>query len=176
MAASVEIKEAALVLSSKLDSLYVRLFKLAVSEFNIEHDRECTFFLLFDSLLGHEVFQGNVPRAVAFSCHVLSRFNCESNLYSSLQRHGERGFNMRDLFPSVDTRLVAVETLYNLKEQARVDAIDDLIQNRLEVSLEIVDTISELVLLLFQRGVLKPEDISVVEKYSINTNTCKYTF
>ncbi|XP_003389744.2 PREDICTED: uncharacterized protein LOC100633479 [Amphimedon queenslandica] len=167
-----DIKETVLVLSSKIDSTYVRLFKLSLLEFGIGSGAgELTFFQLFDGLFNHESFRNNPSRAVSFTCHVLSRFSCESSLYSSLQDHGKRRFSMRDEFPWVDCRLRAVELLYNLKESARLDAINDLIENHLGVAPETVNTITDLVMMMFQREIVTPDQLAIIENYSNNSNT-----
>ena len=169
------IHAAALSLDKELGPTYITLFQLSLNALGIisarDEQEKVTFFELFVSLLQHEPLS-DIPQrrrsiAASLTCHILTRFSCPLQL-SSLEAEVEPGFDMkRDFkdFSKVNARLRVMESLYSLSHTKQCEAINKL---KKEVSSNNVSSISELVLMLFEKDVLKSDNLTVVEEYLIN--------
>ena len=170
------IHAAALSLDKDLENLdptYVTLFRLSLNALGItpRDEQDATFYKLFDSLLQHEPLSEIPERrrsiAASLTCHILTRFSCSLPL-SSLEAEVEPGFDLkRDFkeFPKVNARLRVMESLYSLSHTKQCEAINKL---KKEVSLNNVSSISELVFMLFEKDVLKSDDLTAVKECLIS--------
>ena len=171
------IHAAALSLDKDLENLdptYVTLFRLSLDALGItpRDEQDAKFYKLFDYLLKHEPLSkipARIPErrksiAASLTCHILTRFSCSLPL-SSLEAEVESEFDLkRDFkdFSKVDARLRVVESLYSLPDTDRCEAINKL---KKKVSSNNVSSISELVLMLFEKDVLKSDDLTAVKDY-----------
>ena len=170
------IHAAALSLDKDLENLdptYVTLFRLSLDALGItpRDEQDAKFYKLFDYLLKHEPLS-EIPEkrnsiAASLTCHILTRFSCSLPL-SSLEAEVEHGFDLkRDFkeFSKVDARLRVVESLYSQPDTERCEAINKL---KKKVSSNNVSSISELVLMLFEKDVLKSDDLTAVKECLIS--------
>ena len=169
------IHAAALSLDKELGPTYVTLFQLSLDALGIISARNgqgnVTFFESFVSLLQHEPLS-EIPQrkrsiAASLTCHILTRFSCSLQL-SSLEAEVEPGFDLkRDFkeFSKVDARLRVVESLYSQPDTERCEAINKL---KKKVSSNSVSSISELVFMLFEKDVLKSDDLTAVKECLIS--------
>lgn len=170
------IHAAALSLGEDLENLdptYVTLFRLSLDALGItpRDEQDAKFYKLFDYLLQHEPLS-EIPQrrrsiAASLTCHILTRFSCSLPL-SSLEAEVEPGFDLkRDFkeFPKVNARLRVVESLYSLPDTKQRDVINKL---KKKVSSNNVSSISELVLMLFEKDVLKSDDLTAEQEYLIS--------
>ena len=156
-----------------LDPTYVTLFRLSLGALGItpRDEQDATFYKLFDSLLQHEPLS-DIPQrrrsvAASLTCHILTRFSCPLQL-SSLEAEVESGFDLKrdfEEFSKVDARLRVVESLYSQPDTDRCEAINKL---KKKVSSNSVSSVSELVFMLFEKDVLKSDDLTAVKEYLIN--------
>ena len=167
-----DIHAAALSLDKELSPTYVTLFLLSLNALGIisarDEQEKVTFFELFVSLLQHEPLS-DIPQrrrsiAASLTCHILTRFSCPLQL-SSLEAEVESGFDLKrdfEEFSKVNARLRVVESLYSQPDTERCEAINKL---KKKVSSNNVSSVSELVLMLFEKDVLKSDDLTAVKDY-----------